>query len=75
MATMTLQLPKVRQARLRRMARVRGISVDKLLDEFSTAGLAQYDAEVRFRALAGKGSSASALALLDKVDETFARRR
>ena len=75
MATMTLQLPRDRQARLRRMARERGISVDKLLDEFSATGLAQYDAEVRFRAVAGKGAPARALALLDKVDATFGRKR
>ena len=61
---MTLHLPKIRQARLRRMACARGVSVDTLLDEFSANGLAQFDAEVRFRALATKGSPARALALL-----------
>lgn len=72
---MTLHLPKIRQARLRRMACARGVSVDKLLDEFSVNGLAQYDAEVRFRALAGNGTPARALALLDKADATFGRKR
>ena len=46
------------------MACARGVSVDTLLDEFSANGLAQFDAEVRFRALATKGSPARALALL-----------
>ena len=75
MATMTLQLPKIRQARLRRVAQARGITVDKLLDEFSAAGLAHYDTETRFRAVASKGSPARALELLDKVDAALARRR
>lgn len=75
MATLTLHLPKVRQERLRRLARARGITVEKLVNEFSATGLAQYDAEVRFRALAGKGSPARALALLDKADAAFARKR
>ncbi len=115
MAAMTLKLPKIRQARLRRMACARGVSVNKLLDEFSVNGLARYEAEVRFRALvcrpqssvtssgerqrveraggplagarsytsrkllvaplAGRGTPASVLGLLDKADAAFGRKR
>jgi len=73
MATVTLQLTQSRQARLRRMARARGVSVNKLMEESSAIGLAQFEAEVRFLALAAKGSPARALALLDKVDAKFGR--
>lgn len=40
MATLTLRIPDDKQARLRELARSRKISVNKLLEEFSTAGLA-----------------------------------
>ena len=75
MATLTIKLPKGRQVRLRRMARARGLSVNQLLEEFSTIGLAQFDAEERFRVIAAKGSPARALALLDKADKIFGRKR
>ena len=34
----------------------------------------QHDAEIRFRARAAKGSRKTGLALLDKLDRSFARR-
>lgn len=73
MATMTIHLPAARHARLKRLARQRGVSVNQLLEEFSVSGLAQSDAEARFREQAAKGSPARALKLLDKVDAAFAR--
>ena len=35
--------------------------------------LAQHDAEVRFRAMAARGSVKDGLALLDKLDKAFSR--
>jgi hypothetical protein len=71
MSTMTIRIPNDRHERLRQLAKYRGISVNKLVEEFSTIGLAQFDAEVRFRSLAARGSPKRALAILDKVDAAF----
>jgi hypothetical protein len=44
------------------------VSVNKLIEEFSTAALAEFDAETRFRARAARGNAKLGLALLDKLD-------
>ena len=75
MSTLTIRLPKVKRARLRRLADSRGVSMNKLIDELATVALAQHDAEVRFRALAAKGSVARGLDLLDKLDREFRHNR
>ena len=46
MTTLTIRIPDDKAARLREMARHRGISLNKLMEEFSTAGLGEFD---RFR--------------------------
>ena len=74
MSTMTIRIPEDRHERLRQLAKYRGISVNKLVEEFSTIGLAQFDAELRFRSLAARGSPKRALAILDKVEAAFGRR-
>lgn len=74
MSTMTIRLPEDRHARLKQLAKYRGISVNKLVEEFSTIGLAQFDAELRFRALAARGSPRRGLQLLDKLESAFARK-
>jgi hypothetical protein len=48
--------------------------MNKLTDELATVALAQFDAEIRFRALAASGSSKRGLALLDKLDRHFDKR-
>jgi hypothetical protein len=68
---MTIRIPNDRHERLRQLAKYRGISVNKLVEEFSTIGLAQFDAELRFRSLTSRGSPKRALAILDKVDAAF----
>jgi hypothetical protein len=73
MATITIRVPNDRHQRLRQLAKYRGISVNKLMEEFSTIGLAQFDAVLRFRALAFKGSPGRALAVLDELDTAFGR--
>jgi hypothetical protein len=47
------------------------MSMNKLIDELATIALAQHDAELRFRALAGTGSVKRGLELLDKLDRRF----
>ena len=75
MATLTIRLPADRHARLRQLARRRGVSVSKLLHDLSSSGLAQFEAEGRFRELAAGGSPKRALKLLDKVDAALGRRK
>ena len=74
MSVMTIRIPKDRHERLRQLAKYRGISVNKLVEEFSTIGLAQFDAELRFRSLASRGSPQRALAMLDKLDAAFGQK-
>ena len=42
MAALTIRLPDARRERLRQMAMHRGLSVNKLVEELSTAALAQF---------------------------------
>ncbi len=46
------------------------MSLNKLIDEFATVALANFDARVRFEAKAARGDPARALALLDKLDQS-----
>lgn len=67
MKTLTLRLPDEKHERLRRLARHKDLSMNKLLDELATAALAEFDAETRFRARAALGSPEKALRLLDRL--------
>lgn len=71
MSTLTIRLPDEKHARLRQLAKHRGISVNKLIEELATVSLAEFDSETRFRALAARGSVEDGLALLDKLDQEF----
>lgn len=73
MTTLTIRIPDDTAARLRELARRRGISLNKLMEEFSATGLAEFDTETRFRLRAARGSSARGLALLDRLDAGFRR--
>lgn len=74
MSTLTIRLPEMKHARLRRLAHSRKVSMNKLIDELATVALAQHDAELRFHALAANESAARGLALLDKLDRNLRRR-
>ena len=74
MSTLTIRLPEVKHARLRSLAHSRRVSMNKLIDELATVALAQHDTELRFHALAAKGSAARGLALLNKLDRKLRRR-
>ena len=72
MATMTIRLPDNKHERLKALAAQRGVSLNKLIEEWSTAALAEFDAESRFRILSAKGDANRALRVLDKLDAAFA---
>jgi predicted transcriptional regulator len=72
MSTLTIRIPDDKHARLRQLAKHRDISVNKLVEELATISIAEFDAESRFRALAARGSTEKGLAILDKLDASFA---
>jgi hypothetical protein len=55
LAALTLRLSDDKLARLKVMARRRGISVNRLVEEMTTLALVEFDAETRFRARAERG--------------------
>lgn len=71
MATLTVRLPDDKHERLKALASSRKISINKLMEELSTQVLAEFDSEVRFRALASAGKAKNGLKLLDKLDAHF----
>lgn len=75
MATMTIRLPDAKRDRLRRLADHNGVSLNKLVDEWASMALAQFDAETRFLARAAQGNARRGLALLDRVDQKASQRR
>lgn len=68
MTTLTIRIPDDTADRLRQLARHRGISLNKLMEEFSTQSLAEFDTETRFRLRAAKASTKRGLTLLDRLD-------
>ena len=68
MSTLTVRLPDDKHTRLKALARHRNISLNKLIEEISTQVIAEFDTEVRFRALAATGDVQQGLELLDKLD-------
>jgi len=71
MSILTIRLPDDKHERLKLLAEQRHISINKLMEEISTIVLAEFDAEMRFRARAAKGSSKEGLKLLDQLDKHF----
>lgn len=71
MATLTVRIPDDKHERLKALASHKNISVNKLMEELSTQALAEFDSEIRFKALAATGNKANALKLLDKLDRHF----
>lgn len=75
MAALTVRLPDEKYCRLKALARARGTSVNRLVDEMATLMIAESDAETRFRVRAerGRGRTDEGLALLDKAMEEKGR--
>ena len=57
------------------MAKSRGTPLNRLIDDMTTAMLAEFDAETRFRlrVAQGAGKTERGLELLDKLDAHFKR--
>ena len=73
MGTLTVRLPDDKHERLKALAARRKVSVNKLMEELSTQALAEFDSEVRFRALAASGRARKGLDVLNKLDAHFGR--
>ncbi len=73
MATLTIRIPDDKHGRLKALAKHRHVSVNKLMDELSTQALAEFDSEVRFRALSMNGDPTRGIELLDKIDSHFSK--
>ena len=69
MRALTIRLPDEKHQRLRLLARSRGTTINRLMDEMARLMLAEFDVETRFwvRAQAGTGQAVRGLELLGKV--------
>ena len=74
MSTLTIRLPDDKHLRLRKLAKHRSMSINKLMEELATISIAEFDAETRYRTLAARGSAKKGLAILDKLDAAFTRK-
>lgn len=68
MTTLTIRLPDDTAERLKLLAKSRGLSTNKLVEEMSARALAAWDTENHFRAMAATGNIQQALAILDRLD-------
>lgn len=71
MSTLTIRLLDDKHARLKILAQSRGISLNKLIEEFSTQAIVESDAYTRFQAASARGDSTRGLASLEKLDQHF----
>jgi hypothetical protein len=72
MSTLTICLPDHQHDRLRTLASQRGVSLNKLFEEFSTKAIAEFDTENRYRLHAARGDKAKRMAMPDMLDEMHA---
>lgn len=71
MATLTVRLPDEKHYRLKALAAHKKLSLNKLIEELTTQAIAEFDTEVRFKAIAATGNKKKGLELLDKLDTYF----
>ena len=69
MSVLTIRLPDDQHERLRALAEHRGISLNRLFEEFAARAAAEFDTELRYRVRAARGDAATGLALLGKMDD------
>jgi hypothetical protein len=72
---MTSRIPDEKHDQLKKLAEHRGLSLNKLFEEWSTIAITEFAAENRFRLLAARGDVKKALRVLDKLDDAFSKRR
>jgi hypothetical protein len=68
MKILTIQMPDDKHGQLKKLAEIRGISLNKLMEELSTIALVEFDTHNRFKRMAARGNRQVGLALLDKLD-------
>ena len=68
MSTLTIRLPDETVQRLKSLAKSRGLSMNKLVEQLSAHALSAWDTENHFRAMAATGDVNKALAVLDRMD-------
>ena len=68
MTTLSIRLPDDMAERLKNIAKVRDISLNKLMFELSAQALAEEEAKQRFLAAQIRGSKNCALQMLDELD-------
>ena len=70
MSALTVRLPAEKHERLKQLAKARGTTLNRLIDDMATQLLAEHDAETRFqlRAARGAGQQQRGLALLAKAE-------
>ena len=73
MAAFMVRIADDKHERLKELAKARGMSLNKLMEELGTIALAEFDAETRFRAMAAQGNPERGIALLDKLDDHFGK--
>ncbi len=71
MGTITVRLPDDTHKRIKELAASRKTSINKLYEEFTVMALTAFDAENRFKAIAGKGSKKNGLELLKKLQNYY----
>ena len=71
MSTLTIRLPDDKHNRLKALAAHKKVSMNKLIEELSTQAIAEFDTEVRFKAIAATGDKDRGLELLEKLDNHF----
>jgi predicted DNA-binding protein len=67
MLTFIIRLPDNTTDRLKSLARSRGLSVNKLVEEMSARALAAWDTENRFRTSVSQGKVHEAMDILDRT--------
>ncbi len=72
---MTIRVPDAKHARLKKLAARQGLSLNKMIEEWSNVAIAQFDAEARFAARAARGDAKRGLQLLDKLDRQLGKKQ
>ena len=72
MSTLTIRLPDDQHERLKTLAAQRGVSLNKLFEEFSTKAIAEFDTQSRFRLRAARGDRTRGIEILDGLERRYA---
>ena len=71
METVTVRSPDDIHKRIKALSVSRKTSINKLYEEFTVMALTAFDAENRFKAMAGKGNKKRGLELLQKLQTHY----